>query len=641
MNNIYLVQANAVYGDTVKNTYFPYAAGCLAAYAFSNEIVKSGYELKKFIYTRIPPEQVISSLDTPYLVGFSCCVWNNEYNKKLSSEIKKAFPDCITVFGGHQIPPDAEKAFAEYPDADILIHGGGEEAFCDILLSFLGEKKLETIPNISVRELNGKMYDGERISPVTPDYPSPYLTGVFDEILKDDISFSAIVETNRGCPNRCAFCDWGELKSKVRQFSLEKVYSEFEWLSAHRIEYVYIADANFGLFDRDEDITDKLVSLKSATGYPNRIKVNFTKNRFDVVGSISRKFAAADMGKSQTISFQSLNPQTLVAIGRTNLTLEHFGSLLKLYSKENIPTYSEVILGLPLETYESFTAGLCALIENGQHTSTNMYPCELLPNSRLGSDEFIERYQIKTTKLPFEQFHCPKNSNEDITEYSYLITSTSTMGTKDWVEAYFFSTVVLACHFLGFLKESAIVLRNRYNISYKSFYSELIDFAYSGNAPELEAIFQKMHSHIEGISSASNATGIYDERFGIISYEPDEYLFASLCFKSDLIKPEINNFISKLTKDIEFSNSLTCYQFSILYLPNKDITEIKPGYNFPEFIHSVLDGEITDLSESDNSYSLAPPKKVGSFSDYVRECVWFGRRNNGMKMNISYTDNKV
>ena len=44
--------------------------------------------------------------------------------------------------------------------------------------------------------------------------PSPYLTGFFEKIMNDypDVKFHATWESNRGCPFKCSFCDWGELK---------------------------------------------------------------------------------------------------------------------------------------------------------------------------------------------------------------------------------------------------------------------------------------------------------------------------------------------------------------------------------------------------------------------------------------------
>ena len=185
MKNIYLVQANAIYGDKIKSTYIPYAIGCLAAYAFSDDDIKSEYSLGKFIYTRVPLDEALSSVDKPFLVGFSSSIWNNEYNKALAKKIKEKYPDCLILFGGHQIPPDKNKAFLEYPMADFIIHGGGEEAFRDILLSIINKKEASEIYNISYKDKNGNTFSTQRKNPDTPDYPSPYLTGIFDNILSE------------------------------------------------------------------------------------------------------------------------------------------------------------------------------------------------------------------------------------------------------------------------------------------------------------------------------------------------------------------------------------------------------------------------------------------------------------------------
>ena len=82
-------------------------------------------------------------------------------------------------------------------------------------------------------------------------------------------------------------------------------------------------------------------------------------------------------------------------IGRKNLTMEHFASLMKKYNEAGIPTYSELILGLPAETKESFCKGICKLLENGQHNSVSVYHCEVLPNSELAQPEYIEKHKIE------------------------------------------------------------------------------------------------------------------------------------------------------------------------------------------------------------------------------------------------------
>ena len=43
---------------------------------------------------------------------------------------------------------------------------------------------------------------------------------------------------------------------------MERIKAEMDWIAEHKIEYVYCADGNFGLFDRDEEIAEYIISLK-------------------------------------------------------------------------------------------------------------------------------------------------------------------------------------------------------------------------------------------------------------------------------------------------------------------------------------------------------------------------------------------
>ena len=89
----------------------------------------------------------------------------------------------------------------------------------------------------------------------------PLLSGVFDDIIKNnpDYVFNITLETNYVVP----YCpqDWGSLTyAKIRKFLLEKVYAELKWIADNKIDFVTIADANFGVFlERDMAITDELL----------------------------------------------------------------------------------------------------------------------------------------------------------------------------------------------------------------------------------------------------------------------------------------------------------------------------------------------------------------------------------------------
>ena len=628
MKNIYLVQVSTVYGEgDKKNAYLPYAAGCLAAYAWAHEDVKAEYNLGKFIYTRENIDKAIEKLDNPYLVGFSCYIWNIEYNIAFSKALKEKYPGCITVFGGHHIAPDSHQ-LNDIPTADILIHGGGEEAFREILLALRNGSELSQINNISFRSDNG-FVTTEKKNPETTDYPSPYLEGIFDNILDDGISFSALLETNRGCPNQCAFCDWGFLKCKVRLFSMERVKAELNWIAEHKIEYVYGCDANFGLFNRDLEIAEYMTQLRQKTGYPQKFKVNFTKNKFDVVGAISKLLVDNNMSKAQTISLQSVSPEVLEIIGRKNLDMEYYADLVNFYAKENIPTYTELILGLPGETYESFAKGICKVLESGQHSAINVYPCELIPNSLLGSREYIEKYKIKTVHNRFIQYHInPDTVKEDIDEFSSLIVSTSTMSVAEWEKTYLFAVTVQALHALGLTRYIAVALNKHKGISYYDFYNGFIEKALSDEAETfIGTLWKNFREHFSAVANKNGPIGMIDDRFGHIIYEPDEMLFAKCLIEKDLFFKDFSVYLYSVCDDEKLVRELVSFQSFIMNAPQKNNGTAEYSYSFADFFNAFFGGnEDVRLEEKQTQTAVKNCLETADWAEYVRVAVWYSRR---------------
>ncbi len=188
-----MVQPNSQYGNSI---YFPYAAGSLIAYAFSDERIKSEYDFKGFVYKKIDTDKVLDNLEEPYLVGFSCYVWNYEYNKVLAKKIKEKYPECKIIFGGHQVNRESDILKTDF--VDYCLFGEGEGIFKKLLLSFVGKESVENIPNIMYKK-SGEIVFTPKMRVDIPERVSPYLEGYFDEILeKEDLEFSAILETNRG-----------------------------------------------------------------------------------------------------------------------------------------------------------------------------------------------------------------------------------------------------------------------------------------------------------------------------------------------------------------------------------------------------------------------------------------------------------
>lgn len=623
--NIYFVQANDIYGTDIKTTYIPYATGCIQAYCMQNEIIKENYNFGKIIYSRRPVDDLVKELDNPFMVLFSCSVWNMEYNKAVAEKIKSVYPDCLITFGGHNITPDG-KDLERYGYVDFLTHRFGEETTTGILKALALNGNLSSVANISYRNENGKIVTTKYEPQTGCDYPSPYLTGVFDDILKDDIKFSGLFESNRGCPNSCSFCDWSSLKSKVRLFPMERVIAEIDWFVDHKIEYIYCTDGNFCLFDRDAEIADYIVECKEKYGYPQIFKAFFTKNRFNFVFDVSTRFFRSGLDKAKTISFQSMNQEVLENVGRKNISTEKFRELMKKYNELNIATFSELILGLPGETYTSFCEGVRDLIENGQHFAINIYPCELLPNSEMGQKTYQERFGIKSTRVPFKLIH--SNSSQDkneITEYSEYITATSSMSETDWARALLFSSYIQGLHNLGLLRAVAIYFRHEYGISYDDFYNKLIDYSRKNEKTLLGRIYSRISSLCEGIISGKNGLVSICEGLGEMWWGFDELVFLEFYKELEAFYKEVKDFALSELSENEAVNSLFDYQYSIIKKIGADIITIHSEYDFYSYYNNIYSGGYEKLKKKEICLTVNDHCAVATFADFAREVVWYGR----------------
>jgi putative methyltransferase len=458
MRNVYLYAPNFISGiGSVTTVWLPYAVGAIWSYAVTNPRVKDNFNLAGFGILRDPVDQVVNSLDCPSICAFSNYVWNEQYNLHLSRVIKQRYPECTIIFGGPSIPngEDDHRAWrAENSWIDITIRYEGEHAFQEVLLDILdGRPKRD--------------YVAQRLFDL--DVPSPYLTGLFDDLVKDRRhQYAMTFETNRGCPFACTFCDWGGLTySKIKSFPLEKVFAEIEWAGKNGIEFVMLTDANFGVFpDRDRAIVQKLVETKRQYGFPQQLQTNWYKNSNQTILDIAQELTAEGLNRGLTLSVQSMNDATLTAIKRKNMRINDLSTLFQDCNRRQIPFYTELILGLPEETLDSWRQGHFELLEMGQHGCVFVFPVELLRNSALVDDQ--EKYGITVTEIN-DYWQCELSG---INERQSIITGTSTLSTEDFVNATIFSWMIVTFHHHGWCEMYARYLRSQ-GWSFQQIYESL------------------------------------------------------------------------------------------------------------------------------------------------------------------------
>lgn len=468
--NLYLFQPQ--FATRINNSlqcWLPYSIGTIWAYAVQFETVTSNWDLKDIIFKRERITDVLSRLENPALCAFSCYVWNEKYTLTLAESIKRQWPDCVIVIGG----PNINSNFTKYKFIDIVVQGAGEETFKQILDDVAFN---DVTSNLFYNNLK-KVYDLQ-------DMPSPYTTGVFDNIIGNnpDIGWSVVLETNRGCPYQCTFCDWGSLtSSKMKNFDLQKVYNEICWMKDKNIKTIFLADSNFGIFkDRDisiarmikEELEDSTLEYLSAN-YPK----NSNNSIFEIADALGR------INKGITFSVQSMNPKTLDAIKRSNMTINNTKSLIATANERGMHHYTEMILGLPEETVESWKTGVCDILSMGQHSRMEFHLCNVLPNTELG-DIQRQQYNIRTVNVPQNQHYKFEEMSlieEDIIEFFPVVNSTSTMSRDDMIDAWMFSWVVTHFHFSGYSQLFAKYGHYIKSMSYRQFYDSLHDKVKTGN----------------------------------------------------------------------------------------------------------------------------------------------------------------
>ena len=621
MKNIYFIQPSSYYG---REICLPYASGAIAAYAWSIDKIKDNYVLADIIYRKDSKELCSEKISEPFLIAFSCYIWNFEHNKLIAKYLKEKFPEAYILFGGHNVSNTSSELLEENSYIDFLIHEEGEIPFAQLLLALSGEKDLSEVPNLSYRR-NGKIYKTQNEFYDVFDLPSPYTSRIFDRIManSDDV-FYGIIETNRGCPYKCIYCDWGRQAKNIRQFPLEKVRKDIEWLSEHKIGYCICADANFGILERDVTISEWLVDSKKKTGYPSKIQFCFTKNSDDRVFEINKMMNECGLSKGATISLQTLSDKTLNDICRTNMTFPHYTELVRKYNEAGIFTYTDMILGLPGETFKSFTEGIGKLFEAGQHSSVNIFNCEMLINARLSQKEMIDAHRIRFARCSLNRRHTELGAETE--ENNSVVIETKDMSAYEWIDANIFVAVTGAFHNLGLLQCFAIFLFNEIGTKYTDFYLGLID--YFKNNPDSVAgrIYLDLHKKLSDVTQNLGTCETLLPEFGNVNWPVEEWFFLQIIKNFDLFFDEVIGYLNTFSIDKDIFTQLLKYQKNMIKRPCVKESSFEISYDFPAYFANIYNGNPTRLKESNLQIKITNENCKTNYPDYARETVWYGRK---------------
>ncbi|MCW5892363.1 MAG: radical SAM protein [bacterium] len=443
----------------------PLALGMIVAYAkqYDGGRLDERYDFRPDWLT--DPARA-SSPKTASLFLFSHYIWSSVGNLELSAQLKASDPRALTVHGGPNVPKyekDLEAYFRMHPHVDIAVRGEGEVTAAE-MLSALAEviddprpdlAVLEKVPGLAFR-LGDRIVrtpDRERITDLDV-IPSPYLTGLFDSFGKASTE-AAVIESNRGCPYGCTFCDWGSATAqRIRKFSLERVFEEIEWCARHGVETIGLADANFGVFERDVAIAEKVAEVKARYGYPRHFGVNYAKNSLKHLKPIVKILSGAGTIAYGQLSLQSMDPGTLETIERHNIKSEKYHELAQEFRQAGLPLFIDLMMGLPGSTVTSFRADLQQAID--REVIAKVYPTQLLVNSPMNDPEYRQEHDIQAKPGAF-------------------LTSCASFSTADYARMKEMRRVFLLLEKFGILRHVARHVRREVGVREMEFFERLLD----------------------------------------------------------------------------------------------------------------------------------------------------------------------
>jgi radical SAM superfamily enzyme YgiQ (UPF0313 family) len=620
------IQPNFKQGPGGIASYLPYSCGLLWSYARKDKVIKDNYIAHRFIYKREPIKELADELSKVDVLGFSTYVWNRNYNFTLAKEIKKLNPNCLIIFGGPEPPVERDDIFSSImPFADIVVKGEGEISFRDILKARVLGTPYFDINGLLINQDSFIINTGNstRISDLD-EIPSPYLEGIFDDIMSLEKEWNGTLETNRGCPYQCTFCDWGSLTySKMKKFDIDRVFDEIHWMGVNKIGYLDVADSNFGIFlKRDEDIVDKLIEVQKKTGFPYRTGWSWAKNQKSEVVSIAKKLIeSGHFNNGLTISLQSLSEDTLTAIKRNNMDVNKISHIFQDCVKNGIPLNVELIIGLPGETLKSWEKTLFGVLEVGQHDSIEAWQAQILENSEMN---LVQR-KTHNMRGQFVTDYFPNEEGNVATEFSEIVTSTSTMGIDEMIEAYKWTWFLITWHTGGFSQYVARFLRKYRNEPYENFYKKFRKFLQKDEFWKSEEISitndlknwyesgKRIERDIHPIKVTA-VTNQYRTIFKIHSNNTYEYMYEKL---REFVK--IYNLPMNIEDDLfSINNSVVAKQRNIKNF------ELDINFNVLDYITN----SVCELERNKTKLSVTYPHDIDKSKDlaWFLESIFFARR---------------
>ena len=329
------------------------------------------------------------------VAGFSFYTWNAAEFLALLRILKQSCPELLIFAGGPHVQQAEDYLFDD--PIDVICLGEGEETFQEFL-DCDGQSDWADINGLAYLNDSGEIHTtASRARKIAlDDIPSALevvpLQDDNGEVLYDSYSY----ETSRGCPFKCAFCEWGTgaIGSKMYQFSMERIRRDWRQIIDAGIKDIWLADSNFGALREDLEKAQLICDLKEETGLPSSFATSWSKKHSPRVQEIVMLLNRHGLLPHYQLALQTLTPLALELSNRKNMDSNKYKPIAKQMSEEGVPIAAELIWGLPGDNLADYETNLDTLL--AQFPNINIFGYTLLP----GTEFYRRRDEYKIETIP-------------------------------------------------------------------------------------------------------------------------------------------------------------------------------------------------------------------------------------------------
>ena len=341
----------------------------------------------------------------PDLIGMSLYVWSTPCLVEVARRLKQRRPDRPIVFGGPSARP-ALFDLAPYAPArryvDAIVAAEGEEVFREIArLPEFTRAAFESVAGLDLPAAAGWWRTAPRPALADLDaIASPYQLGAMQP---DHVAY---LETYRGCPFSCAFCEWGSSNKSKAVFSTDYITRELEAYARNRAPAVFLVDAGLNLnpraFKNLREAESRVGFFKSAALWAEIYPTLLREEHLEFLNSVQTGYLG--------IGLQSTDPEVLKGMDR------HFDErkleIVVRQVADVARTELQIIFGLPGDTPEGFRRTL----ETARSLPVNVraYGCLVLPDALMTRSK--PEWQVRYDPLTLRLTSCVGWSEQDLSE---------------------------------------------------------------------------------------------------------------------------------------------------------------------------------------------------------------------------------